>query len=516
MAWAELAQLLSGRRERFVAGLNDCAARQHGQLQALLAANANSEFGRLHGFATIRDAEEYRRNVPLQDWSMVAPWVSRIANGEQGVLTGEPVVAFELTGGTRSGRKPIPQTPGLLAAFQAALLPWFDDWLSHWPGIGAGPMWWSITPAGRPQTLLETRLPLGLPGGDAAYFGAGFAQHLPALLAVPPQVAALDDLGLWRRVTLAYLLARADLSLISVWSPTLLLTLLDSLQTEADAILCLYDDWPPALPLPAITPARRAALPGLMAAGPAALWPQLALVSSWDRAGSASYAAELKQRWPGMPLQGKGLLATEGVVTLPLSGFTAPVLALDSGFYEFLDPAGQSWLAHELAPGACYEVVMSTAGGLYRYRMGDQVRVAGFAGTTPLLDFVGRAGGISDLCGEKLCESQVEAVLGQCCEGFAMLLADATARCYRLALPVERGEQAARWAEAVDAALGANPQYQYARQLGQLGPVQPWLLRQPLQLLQQASLAAGKRLGDLKPPALAGAAMQQILAEAAV
>jgi hypothetical protein len=47
-----------------------------------------------------------------------------------------------------------------------------------------------------------------------------------------------------------------------------------------------------------------------------------------------------------------------------------------------------------------------------------------------------------------------------------------------------------------------NPQYLYARRLGQLGPVQPRLIPEPLKRYVQSALGHGQRLGNVKPPVL--------------
>ena len=49
-----------------------------------------------------------------------------------------------------------------------------------------------------------------------------------------------------------------------------------------------------------------------------ALWPRLVLVSCWADAAASDSAASLRRRLPHARLQPKGLLATEGVVSLPL------------------------------------------------------------------------------------------------------------------------------------------------------------------------------------------------------
>ena len=146
---------------------------------------------------------------------------------------------------------------------------------------------------------------------------------------------------------------------------------------------------------------------GARSQGLRALWPRLQLLSCWADGPSRRFLPELRADFPDLFIQPKGLLATEAFVTFPLLGRAGGALALRSHFFEFL--SGQrSYLAHELCQGQLYEVVVSTGGGLYRYRLGDQVRVQGFVRECPLLSFVGRVGLVSDHYGEKLSPEAID------------------------------------------------------------------------------------------------------------
>jgi hypothetical protein len=235
------------------------------------------------------------------------------------------------------------------------------------------------------------------------------------------------------------------------------------------------------------------------------LWPNLAVISCWDQAAAGPYAAALRRTFPGVLVQGKGLLATEGLVTIPLGDAAMPVLAVDSGFYEFVDAAGAAWLASDVIPGQEYEVLLTNDSGFYRYAIGDRVRVHGFVGSAPMLEFVGRAGGGSDLCGEKLTETFVAAALAALGLRFAMLAPVATyPRGYVLLLDAAEvgAEDVARLAAQADAALAANPQYAYARELAQLAPVRGLRCDQPVARWLTLCRQRGQRLGDIKPVAL--------------
>src|SRR6185369_1456475 len=98
-------------------------------------------------------------------------------------------------------------------------------------------------------------------------------------------------------------------------------------------------------------------------------------------------------------IQSKGLLATEAFVSIPWEA-QHPV-AVMSHFFEFASANGEILLAHELRHGETYSVIVTTAGGLWRYRLGDLVEVDGLAAATPSLRFLGRGTSVTDLCGEK-------------------------------------------------------------------------------------------------------------------
>ena len=68
-------------------------------------------------------------------------------------------------------------------------------------------------------------------------------------------------------------------------------------------------------------------------------------------------------------------------------------------------------LPHELEDGRTYVVILTNGSGLYRYNIGDVVRVTGFLDRTPCIEFLHRAGATSSLTGEKLTEDQVTAAV---------------------------------------------------------------------------------------------------------
>ena len=460
---------------------------QRSLLRHHLQANTNTVFGRAHGFASIRTAEEYRERLPLVLGEDLAPWVERIRAGEAGVLTSSPVRTLEPTSGSSAAAKLIPYTPELQREIRRAVAPWIVDLYAHRPRLALGTAYWSITPL-----ALDEASPGPVRVGfeeDSEYLGGFWGRLADATLAVPGSVRHLRDPDAFRYATLKFLLLRRDLSLISVWHPSFLLLLLEALPRFWDAL---------------VRDVGRRELEGLSPDEPPRIWPKLGLISCWGDAHAALSLPELSRAFPGVEIQPKGLLATEGFVTIPFRGEWP--LAVRSHFFEFLpEDGGSPRFAWELEEGRIYSVVLTTGGGLYRYRLQDRVRVEGFLESTPSLRFLGKEGHVSDLRGEKLHESFVAGVLARVFEGiaprFAMLAPGEEAE-YILFLETETPLPAGL-AERLDEELSANPHYRLCRALGQLAAVR-------IRLLAPGAFARylhrcrerGQRWGDVKPLAL--------------
>lgn len=511
---------------RFRAALGDPRGVQLALLQSYLRANAATAFGRAHGFDGIRDGTEYRQRVPLVRYADVAPWVARIAAGEAHVLTRAPVRVLESTGGSTHAKR-IPYTSVLQAELRRAIAPWIVDIYRDRPALARGRSYWAITPVARPESATDAGLRIGFED-DGAYLGGAWRRLLDATLAVPSAVRWIADVESFRYATLLFLLHARDLALISVWHPSFLTLLLQALPRHWDALVADVREGRlrppsdvPASILGALQrrlrprPARARELHSLGPHDAQRLWPRLALVSCWGDGHAALHLDGLRQALPGITLQPKGLLATEACVTIPFEGRLP--LAVRSHFFEFLEEAddddeggGRARLAHELDAGGAYSVVVTTGGGLYRYRLEDRVVCDGRLRATPTLRFVGKQGHVADLCGEKLREEFVAEVLRALLRDaspsprFALLAPDplGTIAGYTLHLETD-GPLPAALARHLDAALAAHGDYRYARDLGQLAPPRLFRIRAgALEAYFRRCREQGQRLGDIKPLAL--------------
>jgi len=545
------------REARAYRRASQCVRQSQTQLlKNLVTKNRETWFGRHHRFDSIQSVEDFQRVVPLSRYEDYTASVGRIGRGEQNRLTAEPVELLEPTSGTTAGEKLIPYTAGLKRSFQRAIRAWIWDLFSNRPGLRNGYAFWSISPLGSTRRTSQSGIPIGF-DDDAGYLGNYEQRFLAKSLAVPPSVALCPDVPSAQYATLFFLLRCPQLSLMSIWSPTFLQELLTCLQNNWEPLCENVERGLIAVPktqeLPSellgafgSQPERANLLRDIFSSAPLAadwvgqIWPQLSMVSCWADGPSAMYAENLRRRLPNIEIQPKGLLATEAFISFPLllhrsaghrsaghrsAGHRGASLAVRSHFFEFLsaDSSGKiseenAKLADELQLGMQYQVVVTTAGGLYRYQMMDQVEVVGFNEQVPLIRFVGKCDNTSDLVGEKLNAAHVQALLEREFDShhlsptYVELVAQETpSHCYILQIVDKElandKQKQARLCEKIDTALKSNPGYRYARELGQLGDLRLINLSQKEadEFNSERSknfLQSGVRHGDIKPSIL--------------
>jgi GH3 auxin-responsive promoter len=363
---------------------------------------------------------------------------------EQPLVVDEPIERWEETSGSAGAKKRVPYTRSLRREFNRAIAPWIADLMIREPRAFAGEAYWSISPGGE---------------SDEEVLGPIQRRLVRAVQAVPPSIRLTQEN--FREETLRHLTRCRTLSLISVWHPSFLDLLAGDLDTGKT-------------------------------------WPHLRVISCWADANAAAPAAALAKKFPHATIQPKGLLSTEGFVTIPYDG--ANVLAYRSHFYEFRDGAAVK-LAHELEIGKRYDVILTTGGGLVRYDTEDIVEVDGYREQAPILRFIGRAHHVSDHFGEKLHEifvrERMQFVLRDTPHAFAMLACDGNG----YVLYIESDADVDSAAETLEAALRESHHYDLARRLGQLVPLRVLRVRDAASTYLRVK-SATQTLGDIKIPAL--------------
>lgn len=473
---------------------------QRRRLANYLKRNSDSAFGLEHDFARIRSWEEYSERIPIRNYDEFEPWISRISNGEQRVLSKDPVRLFEPSSGSSGPAKLIPYTRSLQREIRQAVAVWSAGNFLSQPALLSGRAYWSLTPQIKSVKPSKSVIPVGF-DEDSAYLGGITQRLIKRTLVTHPSLCQVRDMETFWRLTLLMLLKSPDLRFISVWHPSFLGLLIQRLRENWSSLIEDLE----AIPGNA---ARARELATLGCDDLLGIWSELQLISCWADGHSSSYARKLATLFPGVAIQGKGLVATEAIVTLPFRELRP--LAIRSHVFEFLDDDDRVRAPWQLEKGGIYTVVVTTGGGLYRYRLGDRVEVEEFFFDVPSLRFLGKDDQVSDFYGEKLNENFVAATLQKVFSQnnvdpiFALLAIEETRVPPAYVLYVETEiELPESLAQQLDIELRANPHYNLCVDLGQLGNTQVVRVRHNAFDLYTKRLSnMGMRIGDIKPTAL--------------
>lgn len=443
---------------------------QDNKLMSYILANKDTVFGKRHNFNEINNYQDFCDHVHvMDDYSGYEDYIEQIKEGKQHMLTADKVLFFESTSGTSSASKLIPYTGSLKHEFQSAVAVWMLETFQRYPAAFDGKAYWSISPPLKTQDITCGGLKIGLTS-DTDYFNPLTAFLLSKVMSVPSGRKIETEPKAFYLALCEHLLADESLSFISVWSPNYFLQL--------DKFI--LDNRNELFKSKKLSANRRNYLNSLSSRHQwKELFPGLQLISCWTDAQSALWLPEVEKCTTGISIQSKGLLSTEGVVTIPFRD-NKNALAYTSHFYEFRDiESGKVFRSFELEPGSKYEVILTTGGGLYRFNTHDIVSLRNYEGQLPYLSFLGKSADISDLVGEKVSALHLYPL-------FEVLIKESTYKIislflypqridhmiyYQLMIESETDNYNKEIAEKVEQHLMVNPYYRQSRASRQLGPV---------------------------------------------
>jgi GH3 auxin-responsive promoter len=494
------------RIRRFKRACETPEAVQTNLLLDILNRQANTAFGRDHGFGTIRTVEDFRRQIPVAPYERLVPYIERVKNGETDALIADDTVRlFALTSGTTSARKFIPVTDRSLRDYKRGWTMWgVRAYRDHRPrDLPLRPI---IQMGGDPD---EFRTPSGIACGNMSGYTATVQRRLARRqYVVPTECGKVKDPLARYYVALRFAVG-TPVALFSAANPSTLLTLARTLDSQKERLIRDLHDGTLTAGID-LSPEIRAALAPRLKARPAAarklsaiadrlgrLYPQDAwpahttLVTTWTGGSMGPYLRQLPAFYGDVPVRDVGLIASEGRFTIPFENHTpSGVLDIWSHYFEFIpeseiDSAQPTVLgAHELELGGSYYLVPTTTAGLYRYQISDLVRVTGFLGRTPMVEFLGKGNRFANLTGEKLSEHHVTQAMEATGIGVS---AYTVAPVWDDVLPyyaifIEEPDapneaRVTRFLAELDRALGEkNSEYAGKRESGRLGPVRAAVL----------------------------------------
>jgi GH3 auxin-responsive promoter len=485
-------QLLAPTFQRFYQALDRPKLTQEIVQRDICNRLIQSEYGKALG---INSVEDWQR-IPIVNYDRIEPWIlgEKKSQSHHISLTPERILFYEKTSGSSGAVKWIPYTQSLRKSFNQMFCVWAYDLIKNGPKFSTGKLYACISPQlNSPDLTTENTLYLQ---DDLDYLDGWLRWLLRPWLVMPEKIEYLHDShGFKHQLSLALLQAE-KLEIISIWSPSFLQVHLKYIQENQKLL---------QKELRGKISEQRWQLLTQNQIPWQQLWSNLKLISCWDAVNAADGAKGLRSHFPGVLVQGKGLLATEAPMTIPLIEANGYVPVLDEVFFEFEDDKGDIYKLYELSIGQAYTIILSQKGGLYRYRIGDRIRVTSMYHSTPCLEFLGRHQTTSDLVGEKLEESFVFNILNRLNlqETYFKSLVPIAHPPHYILLLDQAKETPEIIAKQLDIALSESTHYHRARLLDQLLPPQVFISPKIPELLALYRAQSGSIWGGIKHPILA-------------
>jgi len=407
-------------------------------LRLILTSSKDTVYGKEHHFEEILKAgtpEElfrlYQKNVPMNDYEDLRPYIERHKNGEPDILfPGKPMM-YATTSGTTKEPKWIPLTREYYqTVYKKMNQMWFYTMIKNKPKTFYGP---AVVIVGK---ALEGEAPDGTVFGSASgVMARDIPGFMKAVYTAPGDVYHIADYKARYYALMRMSIARNCTVTITANPSTLV-----EMQTNANEF---FDDYCDDIEHGTISkkfdipdniraalqeyiqpnPKRAAELRALKkrygTVLPKHYWPDMQVVNTWFCGNTRIYYEKIKDSFPPKCVFHEfSYLSTEVKAGLVLkSGSPDTILFAHKNYFEFIhesdieNPNPKIYQAHEVKKGQRYCMLVTTSAGLYRYNMNDLLEITDFLNEFPFLRFIQKINGTISLTGEKLHERQfIEAV----------------------------------------------------------------------------------------------------------
>ena len=394
--------LLQRRLPRIEAMMQNPGAIQHTVFKQLIRSGRRTEWGKKYHYKSIQSIQDFQQQVPVSSYEDLFPYIERVMKGENNLLWPSPVRWFSKSSGTTNARsKFIPVTTESL-----------DE--SHFKG---GKDMMALYIANNPESRAFE--------GKGLSIGGSLHQNPYSTNSAAGDVSAvvMKNLPSWAQYIRT---PSIDIALMDEWEAKL----------ERMAEITAQENVTSMLGTPTwgmVLIDKILALTGK--SNILEVWPNFEVMMH----GAVNFQPyrELFQQqvFPSAAVRYQEVYnASEGFFAIQddLSRVGEMLLMLDYGiFYEFVplqdadQPFPKAYTIDEVELDKNYALIVSTNGGLWRYRVGDTVR---FTSLYPhRLKVSGRTKHFINAFGEEVIVENAETAITRACEATGAIISDYTA-----------------------------------------------------------------------------------------
>ena len=179
--------------------------------------------------------EKFQNKIPIVNYEDIKEFVEKEKVGESNVLLSDKIKLFELTSGSTSDVKYIPYTEKFLKSYMNGVFAWIYNLYQNNKRLFLGSSYWSVSPILKREAVTSGGIRVGIED-DTSYFDKVSAFFLNKLFTVPKEIKNTQNMEDFLLITAVFLLLSENLAMISVWSPSFLMILLDFIEKNHKVI----------------------------------------------------------------------------------------------------------------------------------------------------------------------------------------------------------------------------------------------------------------------------------------
>lgn len=179
--------------------------------------------------------EKFQNKIPVVNYEDIKEFVEKEKVGKSNVLLSDKIKLFELTSGSTSDVKYIPYTEKFLKSYMNGVFAWIYNLYQNNKRLFFGSSYWSVSPILKRETVTSGGIRVGIED-DTSYFDKVSAFFLNKLFTVPKEIKNIQNMEDFLLITAVFLLLSENLTMISVWSPSFLMILLDFIEKNHKVI----------------------------------------------------------------------------------------------------------------------------------------------------------------------------------------------------------------------------------------------------------------------------------------